>query len=117
GDFIGAANQPRVVRGTILLEFLEQLGQPGVKQPLGSVPMELQRQVGRPGHNPNSLRRQARKGEPGRRRGDKRKRSVLRERSARETFTAADQVVGVGCAARFCFTSLTLSTRSSACFW
>src|SRR5579884_128760 len=50
GDFVGAADEPRVVRGAILFELGEQFLEARVEPALGAVLLETQRQIGWRGH-------------------------------------------------------------------
>jgi hypothetical protein len=50
GNIIGAANQPGIVRGPIAAQLFQKLFQAGIDLPLGAVPIEVQRQIGRLRH-------------------------------------------------------------------
>ena len=47
-DVVSAANQPRVVGRAVIFEFIEELCETSVEQALGAVPVEVERQIGRP---------------------------------------------------------------------
>ncbi len=61
---IRTADQPRIVRRTVFLELVQKLVQTSVQQALGTIAVEVERQIGRPGHLP-MLRLKKRKGERG----------------------------------------------------
>src|SRR5262249_31949282 len=84
GDVVGAAHQPWIVCGTVFFQLVEQFAETSIQLALSAVAVELQRQIGRPGHNPDSLLLTARKGEPRLRKGAKGKRGTMR-RPARKS--------------------------------
>ena len=61
---ICTADEPRIVRRTVFLELVQKLVQASVQQALGTIAVEVERQIGRPGHLP-MLRLKKRKGERG----------------------------------------------------
>jgi len=61
---VGAADKPGIIRRTVFLELVQKLVQASVQQALGAIAVEVERQIGLPGHL-LMLRLKKRKGERG----------------------------------------------------
>src|SRR3974390_119605 len=126
GGYIkSAAEKPGVLGRAIGTEFLKKLFQAGIDLSCGTVSIEVQRQIGAGTHNPVYARG------PEWRRCTTEKRRIThgaRPPTAQQSKRPCNggralpgrvekrHAAGVGCSARFCLSSLTLSSKSSACF-
>src|SRR5882672_6936552 len=118
GDFIGAANDPRIFGRAVLTKLGEELLKPRIQLPLGALTVKMQGKIAGTRHR-NSVRPRRKKGESSVWRANSQKKGAGRAPPRRNLLLEIQpdqEGCGAGCDARFCLISLTLSTRSSACF-